>query len=179
MFNRYSNALIQKPFKTKMLTAGVLSVGGDFVCQKYIEKREIGKNYDYRRTMNLFLIGSLVSAPLIHLWYVKGAPAICRHVTQNAKLYPYISLAADQTLIATSTLALFLFLSEYMQNFNAQAAVYNVRRKFWSAITTNWKVWPPIILINFLFVPLHFRVLFTNLIGFFWGIYLTYFQYNT
>jgi len=179
MFNKYSNALIEKPYKTKMLTAAVLTIGCDGICQTVIEKKKLTKNYDYRRTLNLILIGTFISAPLCHLWYMKGAPAICQAVSKNTKLYPYISMVADQTLIATGSLSVFLFLSEYMKEFKVNDATHNVKRKFRHAIMANWKVWPPIILINFLIIPPHFRVFFTNFIGFFWGIYLSYFQYNT
>ena len=161
-----------------MITAGVLAVTGDAVCQLYIEKRKLGKNYDFRRTVNLGMVGGLVSAPLIHLWYMRGAPAICRAVSNNKKLYPFISMIADQTLISTSTLAMFLFLTEYLKYFNVQNSVYNVKRKFKDVLITNYKVWPPIILFNFLVVPPHFRVFFCNFVGFFWGIYLSYYQFN-
>jgi len=177
-FNRYSDALIQKPYKTKMITAGTLTVIGDAVCQTVIEKKKFTTNYDFRRTLNLALIGSLISAPFCHLWYMNFAPAICRTVSNNTKLYPYISMVFDQTLIATSTLGVFLFLSEYLKNFNLNDAKANLNRKFRGAIMTNWKIWPPLILINFLIVPPHFRVFFTNFLGFFWGIYLSWYQYN-
>jgi len=178
LFNRYSNALVEKPYKTKMLTAGVLGAIGDCLCQTIVEKKSFSKNYDFQRTFNFTLIGTLISAPMCHLWYMKGAPAICQAVSTNKKLYPYISLIADQTLIATSSMAVFLFISEYLRDFSVNDAVHNVRRKFKEAIMANYKVWPPIILFNFLIVPPHFRVLFTNCCGFFWGIYLSYFQYN-
>ncbi len=178
IFNRYSNALIEKPYKTKMLTAGVLGAIGDCMCQTLVEKKSFRENYDYQRTFNFTMIGALLSAPFCHLWYMKGAPAICQAVSTNKKLYPYISLVADQTLIATSTMAMFLFISEYLKDFRVNDAVKNVKRKWKEAIVTNYKIWPPLILINFLLVPPHFRVLFTNFLGFFWGIYLSYFQYN-
>jgi hypothetical protein len=38
----------------------------------------------------------------------------------------------------------------------------------------SWRVWPIAQLINFAFVPLHFRVLFGNIVRFFWTIYLSY-----
>jgi len=178
LFNRYSNALIEKPYKTKILTGALLTIGGDGLCQTLIEKKQLTKDYNYRRTINLILIGALFSTPICHLWYMKGAPAICQAVTNNKKFYPYISMVADQTLISTSTMAIFLFMNEYLRDFNFEDAVYNVKRKFWAGLKTNWKIWPPLILINFLLIPPHFRVFFTNFFGFFWGIYLSWFQFN-
>jgi len=177
LFNRYSNALIEKPYKTKMLTAAVLGFTGDAICQTVIEKKTL-KTYDFRRTFNLCLIGTMISTPITHLWYMKGASAICNAVTKNMKFHPYISLVADQTLIASTGLSLFLFLNEYLRDFSITAAKNNVQRKFYDILTTNWKIWPPIILVNFLLIPPHFRVFFTNFLGFFWGIYLSYFQFK-
>lgn len=193
MFSRYSKALIEKPYKTKIITAGiifvkkssftlhlgVLTVVGDCICQSVIEKKTFRETYNYQRTLNLLLIGTMISTPFCHIWYAKGAPAICKAVSNNQKLYPFISMAVDQTLITATMLGTFLFLTEYMKDFSVKEGVHNVRRKFKTAIVTNWKVWPPIILANFLLVPPHLRVLFVNTIGFFWGIYMSYFQYNT
>jgi len=178
LFARYSNALIEKPYKTKMITTCVLTAAGDAVCQLFVEKKKLTKNYDFRRSFSLAFISGIIATPLIHLWYMRGAPAICKAVSNNTKFYPYISMIVDQTAVATSSMAMYLFLSEYFRDFNFRDAVNNVKRKWGEAIVTNWKIWPPLILLNFWIVPPHFRVFFGNFIGFFWGIYMSYFQFN-
>lgn len=43
---------------------------------------------------------------------------------------------------------------------------------------TNWKIWPAATMINFMYVPMQYRVLFANFIGLFWNIYLSYITYR-
>ena len=38
----------------------------------------------------------------------------------------------------------------------------------------SWRVWPLAQYLNFNFVPAQYRVLFGNLVGFFWGIYMSW-----
>lgn len=47
-----------------------------------------------------------------------------------------------------------------------------VKNKLWGTLLTCWKVWPVANLINFAFVPPPLRVLFMNIVGLGWNIYL-------
>jgi len=46
----YNNLLLSHPFKTKMISAGLTFGVGDFLCQKFIEKRGLN-DYEYSRTL--------------------------------------------------------------------------------------------------------------------------------
>jgi len=179
-FKRYNLSLINSPYRTKMVTAGVIFGAADAFCQKFLEKSEENtpKKFDWVRCMNMALIGSFVSAPVNHIWYSKWASALVSKVTSRARVQPFISTAADQILLTPVTLSSFLFLSDYLKDFRSLKAAKNVQEKFWGGLTTNWKVWPPIILANFMFVPPQMRVLFVNAFGFFWSIYLSRLQNN-
>ena len=50
----------------------------------------------------------------------------------------------------------------------------SIKTNLWPTLKMSWRVWPIAQLINFAFVPLHFRVLFGNVVRFFWTIYLSY-----
>jgi len=180
-FKKYNGSLVASPYKTKMITAGIIFGAADAFCQKVLEKSEDNtqKKFDFQRCLNMMLIGSCMSAPINHLWYCKWASALVNKITTRAKLQPIVSTAADQLLLTPVTLSSFLFLNDYMKDFKSLKAAKNVREKFWGGITTNWKIWPPIILANFMFVPPPMRVLFVNTFGFFWTIYLSHLQNNT
>lgn len=74
-----------------------------------------------------------------------------------------------------------MFLFTYMTTivtggFGAQAgrkAGVMVRQNLWDTMTVCWKVWPLANLINFAFVPANLRVLFMNLVGIGWNIFLS------
>lgn len=40
---------------------------------------------------------------------------------------------------------------------------------------SGWKLWPLIAIINFVFVPVHRRVILSSVVGLFWGVYLSLF----
>lgn len=48
-----------------------------------------------------------------------------------------------------------------------------LKTKIWSTMLGCWRVWPVANLINFAFVPANLRVLFMNVIGLGWNIYLS------
>jgi len=179
-FRRYNLSLINSPYRTKMVTAGVIFGAADAVCQTFLEKSENNapKRFDWARCMNMVLIGSCVSAPINHVWYSKWASTLVSKITSRARVQPFVSTAADQLLVTPVTLSSFLFLSDYLKDFRSLKAAKNVQEKFSGAFTTNLKVWPPIILANFMFVPPQMRVLFVNVFGFFWSIYLSKIQNN-
>jgi hypothetical protein len=45
-------------------------------------------------------------------------------------------------------------------------------------MVTNWKIWPAATLVNLMFVPIQYRVLFANFIGLFWNMYLSFITNN-
>lgn len=170
---RYNASLIDKPYRTKMITAGLIFGTADAVCQHFLEKTN---QFNYRRLFNMIFYGTFISAPLAHLWYCKVASNICSKVTTSRKLLPWVSMAADQVLYTPISLSAFLFMNEYLKDFKSLKALKNVREKFKDGMIANFKLWPPLVLINFALIPVQLRVLFINTFGFFWTIYLSYLQ---
>jgi len=149
----------------------------DAVCQTFFEQTP-GKKYDYMRTLKMTLVGSLMSAPMSHLWYCKYASNLTTKITMKPKLQPFVSLGFDQLMYTPFSLSLWLYVNGYIKDFSSLKAIKNVKERFWAGMKANWKVWPPIILVNFALIPPPLRVLFVNAFGFFWSIYLSHLQNN-
>ena len=49
-----------------------------------------------------------------------------------------------------------------------------LEKHYINTLKMNLLVWPAAMLFNFKFIPLEFQVLYSNIIGFFWGMYLSY-----
>ena len=124
------------------------------------------------------IIGGPFAAPYAHLWYCKWVPSIMPKITANPKLQALFSVVGDQLLFTPPLMTSFLFLNDFLLNWNVKSAINNVREKLWRGLKTNWTVWPPVQFINFTLIPVHFRVLFVNIVGLFWSIYLSYLQNN-
>ena len=59
------------------------------------------------------------------------------------------------------------------QGSNNEEAYEKSKKNFNSAVLGNWKIWTIPQLINLSIVPVEYRVLFANMVAFFWNIYLT------
>ena len=46
--------------------------------------------------------------------------------------------------------------------------------KFKPTMKAHWQVWPSVNFINFLIVPIHYQVLFSNMVSLFFNSYLSY-----
>jgi len=122
------------------------------------------------------IIGGPFAAPYAHLWYCKWVPSIMPKLTTNKKVEVVLSVIGDQLIFTPPLMTSFLFLNDFMINWNVKKAVNNVREKVWRGLKMNWTVWPPVQLINFWLIPIPFRVLFVNFVGLFWSMYLSYLQ---
>lgn len=161
-----------------MLTNAIIFGTADTICQKFIEKKGTNKSLDYKRLLTIVLFGSVYAAPIGHLWYCKWAPKAMSAITTNKKIQPVVAMAMDQLMFTPPLMFSFLFFNEYLKNFNTKQAMQHVKNKMWTGLKTNWKVWPPIQLLNFTVIPSQLRVPFVNFVGLFWTIYLSYLQNN-
>lgn len=83
----------------------------------------------------------------------------------------------DQFLFAPIFLSGFFVFRSFIETLDmkgVEKGVEGVKSKIWETLLTNWKIWPTATMINFMFVPIQYRVLFANFVGLFWNIYLSY-----
>ena len=87
------------------------------------------------------------------------------------------SMIVDQTVNSAQCnfiiMTLFGFLNSSDTSLSGlSGAMLSSRKALWPVMLTNWKVWPLAQVINFYAVPPHFQLLFVNIVGFFWTIYV-------
>lgn len=80
-------------------------------------------------------------------------------------------VACDQAFFASTNL--FCFLST-MAILEGSSPRDKLEESYFTALRSNWMVWPMIQLVNFKFVPLHHRVLVVNVISLGWNCYLSF-----
>jgi len=167
LWSAYEVALHTSPIKTKALTSGVISAFSDVVAQKMLEKRE---KLDYRRLLNFFFIGLIIS-PICHYWYSFLEILFQGNTSRLANI---LRLITDQLLFDPFLTITFFFLNAILNKKPFREATEEIRAKFWDSQIMSWRVWPAVQYVNFNYIPEKFRVLFANLAGFFWGIYMAY-----
>jgi len=149
------------------MTAGTLSALGDIVAQQVFEKPEM---HNFARTLKMTCFGFFYYAPLISRWMVLAE-----------KLFPGRSPASltkkiimDQTIISSGLTVGFLLINEVVDGRGVNSGLRKINQDFGDMIVANWQLWTPTQLINFYFMPLHYRVIFSKVVGFFWNIYLSW-----
>uniref|UniRef100_A0AAY4CJV6 Peroxisomal membrane protein 2 n=1 Tax=Denticeps clupeoides TaxID=299321 RepID=A0AAY4CJV6_9TELE len=81
-------------------------------------------------------------------------------------------LLLDRLLYAPLLLLLFFLVMNVLEGRRWQDFAQKVRRDYLAALTMNWKVWTPFQFVNINYVPVQFRVLFSNVVALFWYAYL-------
>jgi peroxisomal membrane protein 2 len=146
------------------------------------------RHIDWVRTGNFTLLGIVYIAPAMHYWY----GFLMRAFHGNSMRITILRTAMDQSMFAPTFLTFFFVNSsaiEYItsqigrqgnNNFNEEMKdLYkeiqgNIQKDLVDTCVTNWMVWIPSMLICFKYVPPNLQVLWSNSIGFFWNIYLSW-----
>lgn len=161
MLRRYAGLLEARPLLTKVVTSGVLLGSGDLCTQALVDRR-----VNWRRTGKFALLGALVVAPSLHVWYGFLARRFASSVAKR--------VALDQFVFAPAFLTGFIFLNSFLDYGDAGKAAGEVAKEIRPTLGANWLVWIPYQMLNFAFVPVPFQVLANNAMSLFWNSYLSY-----
>lgn len=137
-----------------------------------------------QRNLNLILTGTFYLGPCLHYWYSKFLPqAVNRVLGAKASKFraSMTGMLFDQLLFAPGFLTGFYVFANFVRDFTYKSAlngVEQVKNKIKETMIVNWKIWPAATLINLMYVPIQFRVLFANFIGLFWNMYLSFMSNN-
>ncbi|XP_044528322.1 mpv17-like protein 2 [Gracilinanus agilis] len=162
---------------TNTLTCGALMAGGDGLRQAWERRLSKGapgppRPIDLWRTGRMFLIGCSMG-PFLHYWYQwldKIFPAMGFKDIQII----FKKVLLDQ-LIASPLLCAWYFLGMgTLEGQNLDNTCQELREKFWEVYKADWTVWPAAQLVNFLYVPAQYRVIYVNSLTLGWDTYLSY-----
>jgi peroxisomal membrane protein 2 len=202
MWNAYLKALEKRPILVKAVTSGFLAFSADVICQLYSphkdQLRKLKEKHqqesaegngnpaaetefslhelqlrlsiiDKKRLSIFTFLGVAYIGPCLHFWYGFLMRAISG-VSARATL---TRVMLDQSVFAPTFLA-GLFANGLLLEGRPQAIEAKIRNDLPQTVLMNWSVWIPSMLVMFRFCPAHLQVLFSNSIGFFWNIYLTW-----
>jgi hypothetical protein len=168
----YINLLERKPLVTKCVTGGVLAFSADLVCQ-YGEQQRLGHrlsdNFDSLRSARFTALGALLVSPTLHYWYGYLGRAVPGTTARDAMK----RLFHDQVFFAPAFIPTFFFANLLLEG-KPEEFVDKVKQDLLSTVVTNYIVWIPAQFVNFRYIPPNLQVLFSNTIGFFWNIFLSY-----
>lgn len=190
LFLRYNYFLRTYPYRTNMVTTGILFSIGDGIAQTYFPALdEDGKPhpYDTTRTFRALIYGSVFFSPINVTWYVKTLPYLKNplvSVASRAKMserrqkFHDISyrLFLDQTFapalvwipyynVIMSILAL--------HDHPLDVAYEKLQNNWWNVYKAGWMVWPVFQIISLTSIPPHLRSFVSNFVSIGWNCFLS------
>ncbi|XP_028824622.1 peroxisomal membrane protein 2-like [Denticeps clupeoides] len=173
LLQQYLRLLHKYPIMTKSITSGVLSALGNVLSQALEGRRSVQasspvKSLDALGPLRFAGYGLCITGPCSHHFYQMLEvllPASQPHFMVKR-------LLLDRLLYAPLLLLLFFLVMNVLEGRRWQDFAQKVRRDYLAALTMNWKVWTPFQFVNINYVPVQFRVLFSNVVALFWYAYL-------
>ncbi|XP_075875611.1 peroxisomal membrane protein 2 [Nelusetta ayraudi] len=173
LLQQYLLLLKKYPILTKSVTSGILSALGNLLSQT-LEARKKAKHgnpcneIDAAGAARYAVYGLLITGPVSHYFY-----QLMELWIPSTDPYCIVKrLLLDRLFFAPGFLLLFFCVMNILEAKGWADFERKVKRTYWTALKMNWKVWTPFQFINVNFVPVQFRVLFANMVAFFWYAYL-------
>ncbi|KAM6423333.1 peroxisomal membrane protein 2 [Liasis olivaceus] len=164
---RYLLLLRLYPVLTKAASSAFLSALGSLLAQ-VIEKSQKKRSLDWRDPLRFAVYGFLFTGPLSHYFYLY----LEQLIPSDAPLALVKRLLVDRLIVSPAFVALFFLVMNFLEGKDMSAFSRKMKSGYWATLKMNWKVWTPVQVINFTYVPLQFQVLFGNLVALLWFAYL-------
>ncbi|XP_003741974.1 protein Mpv17 [Galendromus occidentalis] len=163
----YANLLQKHPWKTQLTTSGLLMSTSDVLCQNIIERET---PFDPKRTLRFFVLGSCWVGPIIRKWYI----FLDKRFSKPLKTEALKKVAVDQLLFAPPYLHSVLGVLSILEGKDSEGVKERLRNDGFKIVQAAWCYWPASQLINFLFVPLTYRFLYSSTVAVCWNVYFSW-----
>jgi len=169
LWRLYTRSLATHPLRTRMVASASLFTVADVVSQQAIERR--GRLHDPVRTMRLAFYGGFIFAPLVNTWLgVLEKVVIPGHKVATVAL----KVVLDVGCWGPTIIAVFWSMTGFLEMQSLEEVKERVRNAYFPALQKSVMVFGPSQVINFTFVPVPHRMLFTQLVGLGWNVFLSY-----
>jgi protein Mpv17 len=155
----YERLVVRAPIRTAIGTCLITATGGD-----YISQRLSGKDYDWKRSAR-YMVLSTMMAPQVLTWY--------RFINRRFDT-TWKRLFADQLVFSPYDLIFCFSVNTILIGGNHIDLKNKIIKDFSGTYCGNIMFWGTALSINFKYVPLNYRLLYSNVCSFFFNIYLSY-----
>lgn len=155
LWKGYNQLLKDQPLFTKALTSFVGFSAGDFLAQKFIDKKD---TIDLKRLLKLASFGFLVHGPTGHYFYgfLDGQMPGTSALTVASKV------AIDQLIWNPIFGTMFFGWLGLMEGQDFDGIKNRIQKDLMASVKGSWTVWPIAHAINFRFIPNSQRLLYIN-----------------
>jgi len=154
---------------TKSITSGVIAFVGDVACQKLFPHDKEDRKVDWNRTIKFTILGTALVGPLLHYWY----GFLVAKIPGTSALSTLSRVAFDQLVFAPFIILPAIFSASQVLNGTPELIPDKLKADWFPTTVANFALWVPAQFINFKFVAPVYQVLFANIVGLFWNVYLS------
>lgn len=166
----YHSNLEKHPYTTKAMTSFVGFMLGDMIAQ-YMSHHGHDAALDLMRILRLGAYGLLLDGPVGSLWYdLLERTVLPEDPTSNKAVA--LKTAADQVVWAPVMTVAFFAVVKALEG-HPEQMWSTIHDKTVPTIMANYMVWPLAHVVNFKYVPHHFRILYNNTVSVAWLTWLS------
>lgn len=171
MSKTYSRSIERRPLRTTAITAWLLGVAGDLLCQHYVEGSH---TTDFARLVALSSFCACYEGPVCYKIYKAYDRVLPERWLLEKTTKGLAKSAVDNFVhVPIAYVPIFYFWVGLLQGQSVNEVIETLRREWWETTIACLVLWCPLQAINFTLVPARFNVLFVNVGCFFWNIYLS------
>lgn len=110
--------------------------------------------------------------PLIHAFHTFLDGVLFKGFSQTSTPVVSAKLLIDQLLFSPFFMAIYYYAQGLTEDRSLASTTQTLKTDIYGLMRKSWTVWVPANFVSYWLVPLDLRVLFGNLVGFFWNAYL-------
>lgn len=177
LWHKYYAALQTRPLLVKSITAFVLLGSADVFAQSIEIIRDLHKDDGSDCIINWYRVSrfgffGLAGAPWTHYYYA-WLDRVLPPTPQPWTWTTAVKVIVDQFLQAPALLAVMIMGMALMEGRGIDGICQDMQSEYRTALIKNWELWIPATVVNIAFVKPDLRVLYDNLVFFFWTIFLS------
>jgi hypothetical protein len=163
----YRKLVASNPVASQVVMTASLFWLGDVVAQKLIEQRR----FDWHRSLRITSFGFVVAGPMLSTWYT----FLNGQFTGQSALRQTVSRTfVDQFLFTPVFITTFFSVNGILDGKSSEQIQSKLNADFKSTLVANWKLWIPVQVLNFTFIPPDLRLLFVNSVATIWNSFLSF-----
>ncbi|XP_045474356.1 peroxisomal membrane protein PMP22 [Harmonia axyridis] len=161
----YFGELYSNPIRTNAITGALIAAGGNYASQFLAGKKVINN----QTILAYGAFGLLFGGTIPHFFYL----GLDNLISEEAGMAVVKRFLVERIIYTPLFQAFFLYMLARFEGKDHETALRQIKTLYWSVLTTSWKYISIIELMNQMVVPPVVRSLVTNLIAFFWTIYIS------
>jgi hypothetical protein len=166
----------QHPYAGNCLLGVTIGTAGDALAQACFPDTPVEASegesplidFDWKRTASIGAYSAVVY-PMLTRWYL-WQEALCG-ATQGVGIVLAQKVAMDEFLLAPFFNGGYL---SYAAMVSGENVTESLKENFWDVMFADWMVWPGVMVVCFLQVPVQFRPAYVAFVGVGWNTFLAY-----